>query len=128
MKLEKRYLTLANQSHEGRDISLRQLILGSLYESLGLTTEALKNIKPIDNLLLAGPYWLLQLWLNAMLELSMDVQKPNIYDETIKNRRVEGIQLAQITLTDKNRSDRDAFSVYFQMFANATTSLLRWLL
>lgn len=33
LKVAKRYLTLANQLHEGRDICLSQVMLGSLYES-----------------------------------------------------------------------------------------------
>lgn len=113
MNVEKWYLTLTNQLHEGRDILLSQLILGSLYESLGLATEALKNLEPNDNLFLAGPYWLLCLWLNKMFELSLDVEKPNDTDEPINNKRVEGTWLAQITLDEKNRSDQDAF---FELF------------
>lgn len=94
LKVAKRYLTLVNQLHKGHDIFLSQLILGSLYKSLGLATEFLKNLKPNDNLLLDGPYLLLQLWLNSMFELSLDVEKSNGADETIKNRRVEGTRLA----------------------------------
>lgn len=84
MKVAKRYLTLANDLHESRDIFLSQLILESLYESLGLATESLKNSNPM------ATYWFLQLWMNAMFELSMDVEKPNDADETTKNRSVEG--------------------------------------
>lgn len=40
LKVAKTYLTLANQLHEGRDICLSQLILESLYESLGLATKS----------------------------------------------------------------------------------------
>lgn len=43
LKVAKRYLTLANQ---GCDICFSQLTLGSLYESLGLATESLKNSNP----------------------------------------------------------------------------------
>lgn len=92
------------------------MILGSLYESLGLSNEALKNLEPNDNLFLVGPYWLLRLWLNKMFELSLDVEKPNDTDEPINNKRVEGTRLAQITMDDKNRSDQDAFLNYFLMF------------
>lgn len=61
LKMAKRYITLANQIHEGKDVFLSQLILGSLYESLGVSTEALRNIDPKDDLLLSEPLWLLQL-------------------------------------------------------------------
>lgn len=44
LKVEKRYITLANQLHEGKDVFLSQLILGLLYESLGLATKVLRNL------------------------------------------------------------------------------------
>ncbi|KAI5393548.1 hypothetical protein KIW84_060608 [Lathyrus oleraceus] len=59
LKVAKRYLTLAKQLHERQDICLSQLILGYLYESLGLVTKTLKKLLPKDNLLLVGPYWML---------------------------------------------------------------------
>lgn len=48
LKVAKRYLTLANQLHEGKYIFHSQLILGSLYESPGEATETLRNINPKD--------------------------------------------------------------------------------
>lgn len=117
LKVEKRYLTLANQLHEGHDIFLSQLILWSLYKYLGVATEALKNLKPRDNWLLSGPLWMLQLWLNSTFELSLDDDKPNNTSDIIKNRHIEGVRLAQMTPTDKNKSDWEAFSAYFLMFA-----------
>lgn len=53
LKVAKRYLTLANQMHEERNINLGQLILGSLYIALGEATEALRNINPQDKFLIA---------------------------------------------------------------------------
>lgn len=88
LKVAKIFLTMANQLHEGQNIYLSQLILGSLYESLGLAIKTLKNLKPKDNLLLGGPYWLLQLWLNAIFETSLNVNIPDDVDEDIKNRRI----------------------------------------
>lgn len=39
-----------------------------------LSIEARRNIKPKDDLLLAGSFWLLQLWLNATFEASLEVK------------------------------------------------------
>lgn len=105
LKVANRYLTLANQLHEGYDIYLSQLILGSLYESLEVAIDALKNLKPKDNMLLSGPFWWLQLWMNAMFEISMDVDKPNDANKIIKNRCAEGVRLTQMNPTDKNISN-----------------------
>ena len=117
LKVAKRYINLSNQLHEVKYVFLSQLILGSLYEFLGLETEALRNIQPKDGLLLCGPFWLVQLWLNATFELSLDVKPSNEADESIKEHHIEGTQLNLLTPTDKNRSYRDAFMSYFLMFA-----------
>lgn len=55
LKVVKRYLTLVNQLHEGRNVNFSQLILGSLYTAQGEATKALRNINPQDKFLLAGP-------------------------------------------------------------------------
>lgn len=117
MKVSKRYLTLDNQLHEGRNIYLSQLILGSLYEYLGLSTKTLKNLKPKDNMLLVGPYWLLQLWLNVMFEPSLDVDKPNDADEDMKNKHVEGLCLDRMALVDTHQTNKEAYLEYFMMFS-----------
>lgn len=101
-----RYLTLANQLHEGRDICLSQLILGSIYESLGLATKTVKNLQPKDNLLLVGYYWFPGFWLNSMFEPSLDIKNPNTADEDMKFRHVEGLRLARITLVDTHRTEK----------------------
>lgn len=44
LKVAKRFMTLANQLHDRRNIFLHQLILGSLYETLGLAFETLKYL------------------------------------------------------------------------------------
>ncbi|KAI5438920.1 hypothetical protein KIW84_024589 [Lathyrus oleraceus] len=73
LKVAKRYLTLAKHMHEWRNVNLGQLILGSLYTALGESTEALRNINPQDKFLLVGPFWILQLWLNATFETSLKI-------------------------------------------------------
>lgn len=116
LKMEKRFLTLANQQHEGQNIFLSQLILGSLYETLGLAIDSLKTLKPRTNFLLAGPYWLLQLWINAMFEPYLQIDKQKDNDEEIKNRRVKGVRLALMTHTDNGRTLQEVFTRYIMMF------------
>src|SRR3954463_6910573 len=67
IQVAKRYLCMANQLHAGTQLNLSQLILGFLYENLGEATNLVKNYKT-GSLLFAGPFWLLQLWLNATFE------------------------------------------------------------
>lgn len=77
LKVDKRFLTLTNQLHDGRNICLGQLILGSLYDSLQIETHSQKNIGPSAKLLLVGPFWLLQLCRNARFESSFQTNVPN---------------------------------------------------
>ena len=44
LQVTKKYLTLANQLHVGRDVCLREMILESLYESLSDGVTQLKNL------------------------------------------------------------------------------------
>lgn len=124
LKVTKRYITLSNQIHEGKDVCLSKLILGSLYESLGLGTEDLRNIQPKDGLLLFGPFWLLQLWLNATFEISLDDKLANGTEENLKDHHVKGTRLNLLTLTNKNRSNREAFTSW--CLPSAIILMLPW--
>lgn len=95
LQVSKKYLTLENQLHAGHDVCLSEMILESLYESLSDGVTRLKNLGEKGNLLLSGPFWLLQLWLNPTFEASL----PNkgLVDEEaekVKNRGIKGIRLA----------------------------------
>ncbi|KAI5413092.1 hypothetical protein KIW84_057640 [Lathyrus oleraceus] len=114
LKLVNMYLTLANQLHEGKDVCLDKLVLGSLYEYLGEATEALGNIKPKDSLLPSGPFFLLQLWLNATFETSLKVTRHDDINAIINGRSIEGVRLNLLTPTNKivehRKRTRDAAS------------------
>lgn len=118
LQVAKKYLTLANQLHVGHDICLSEMILASLYESLSDRVAQLKNLGEKGNLLLSGPFWLLQLWLNATFEASL----PNkgLVDEEaeeVKNRRIEGIQMAQPTPSDEGQALQPTFMGYIMMLS-----------
>lgn len=69
MQIAKHFSLLATQLHQERDIALGQLILASLYESLFEVVCQIKLFDPENskkkNVLVHGPFWFLQLWLNA---------------------------------------------------------------
>lgn len=103
---------LANQIHEGRDIFLGQLLLVSLYKSLG---EAAYKLKDTDNhllLVLSGPFWLLQLWLNATSEQTLSVKLPHNNDHAIRDRHVEGVRLMKMVFLEPL-----AYSIYGKQMA-----------
>ena len=84
-------LTLATQLHHGYPLCLAEHILANLYESISNGVTQLKVIGDRGSLLLSGPFWLLQRWLNATFE-SFLPQKNKINEAApeILNRRVEG--------------------------------------
>ncbi|XP_050875812.1 uncharacterized protein LOC127079478 [Lathyrus oleraceus] len=93
---------MENQLHVGHKLCINQMVLSCLYEYLGEGVETLKKIQLGPNLLLAGPYWLLQLWLNATFETSLSSHNIiNKEDDDIKNRRFEGTHLVQLTPNDE---------------------------
>lgn len=49
LQVAKRFLTLANQLHAGRKVCLSELLLSSLYESLGSASAKLKEYKAGTN-------------------------------------------------------------------------------
>lgn len=118
LQVTKKYLTLANQLHARHDIFLSKMILESLYESLSDGVAQLNNLGDKGNLLLSGPFWLLQLWINATFEASL----PNkgLVDEDaeeILNRRVEGPRLPQLTQNDEGQALQSTFMGYIMMFS-----------
>lgn len=74
LQVAKKYLTLANQLHARHDACLGEMILASLYKSPSDGVTQLKNLGEKGNLLLFGPFWLLQLWLNATFEASLPIK------------------------------------------------------
>lgn len=127
LQVAKKYLALANQLHVGHDICLSEMILASLYESLSDRVAQLKNLGDKGNLLLSGPFWLLQLWLNATFEANLPTKGLVDEDtEEIRRRRVEGPRLAQLTPRDEGQVLLSTFMSYIMMFAkshNFTSSM-----
>ena len=67
---------------------------------------------PTEKLLVSGPMWQLQFWLNATFEPKMKLGIP-----ATMPRVVEGIRLNLLTPKDKDLSNIDAFNFYFKMFS-----------
>ena len=65
IQVPKKFKTLAFQLHEGREICLSKLILGSLYENLNQAITSIKEYQSGSSLIIPGPIWLFQLWLLA---------------------------------------------------------------
>lgn len=118
LQVPKNFLTMVNQVHARHYLCLREVILGNLYESLGEVATDLKNTKNKGNLLLAGPFWFLQLWLNATFEASLLILNPiNMNADVIRNRRVEGTRMVKKITSDEVRNLKQTFTSYVTMSA-----------
>ena len=69
-------------------------------------------------MLLAGPYWFLQLWLNATFEPSLSTSGTvNNEEPEIKNRTVKGTRLLRLTPEDDGKEFENNFIKYVMMFS-----------
>src|SRR3954463_9074801 len=117
IQVAKRCLCMNNQINARQKLNLSQLILGFLFENPGEATDLVKNYKT-GSLLFAGPFWLLQLWLNATFEANLPLRGVvNEEDPNIKNRAVEGTRLALLTPKEETGKLREHFLAYVMMFA-----------
>lgn len=86
IQVAKKFITIANQLHYGRKLFLSEMILIHLYECLGEGVTHLKTLGDQGNVLLSGPFWLLQLWLNASFEKHLpNLRTSDDESEAIKN-------------------------------------------
>ena len=83
LQVTKKMLTLATQLHHKYPLCLAELILANLYESISNGVTQLKVLGDRGNLLLSGPFWLLQLWLNATFE-SFLLMKANSFKKPLQ--------------------------------------------
>jgi hypothetical protein len=65
-----------------------------------------------------GPFWLLQLWLNATFPSELDIMLPKMHYEEAGKRQIEGTRLALMTSRPRGFSYDQAFLFYFQAFLN----------
>ncbi|XP_050874941.1 uncharacterized protein LOC127078535 [Lathyrus oleraceus] len=118
LQVAKKFLTLSNQLHAGRNLCLSEMILANLYESLGERVTTLKNTRTKGNLIFSGPFWLLQLWLNASFEVCLPTHNPIDADAVeVRNKRVEGTRLEMLTPRNEGRNLQQSFTNYVMMFA-----------
>nr|KYP37103.1 hypothetical protein KK1_041735 [Cajanus cajan] len=94
LQVPKYYYVLAQALHLKKKICLSKLLLASLYTCLDEASESLFRESGPQNL--SGPLWLIQLWLNAILE-----RKLSLTSSFTPTWELEGARL--ITLTPRKR-------------------------
>ncbi|MCI08881.1 hypothetical protein A2U01_0029963 [Trifolium medium] len=77
LQVAKKFVPMAIQIHEGQQFVFGRLILGCLYESMRSTCENIKMTRYRSTFLGYGPFWLLQLWLNATFPTELEMFLPS---------------------------------------------------
>ena len=119
MQVAKHFALLATQLHQERDVALGQLLLASLYESLSEVVCQIRLFDPENsrkkNVLVHGPFWFLQLWLNATF--SKDVAPYGMRRVACppEERHVIWKRLIPLTPIDKNFPDLRVFRLIFDI-------------
>ena len=96
LQIPKKFTTLAIQFHEGRDICLGKLILGSLYENLNQAVMSIKEFQSGGSLIIPSPIWLFQLWLLATFKTKLAINLPPSLSKAHEERSIKGIGLAML--------------------------------
>ncbi|RYQ84238.1 hypothetical protein Ahy_B10g103336 [Arachis hypogaea] len=108
--MSKLFLPLAALLHEGKTLNLAKLLLGHIFEELGLLVCDLRDNKIINK---GGPLWLFQLWLNAIFENYMIKPAGGNTDK----QHIEGFRLSDYKPNFPNaQSDEDKFWAIFSLF------------
>jgi len=112
IQFPKKFKTLAIQLHEGREICLSKLILGSLYENLNQAITSIKEYQLGSRLIIPGPIWLFQLWLLATFRTQLAVHPPIAFAKAYEDRATEGIGLAMFRFG--NKSSKEIFAIIYE--------------
>ncbi|GAU33711.1 hypothetical protein TSUD_148620 [Trifolium subterraneum] len=64
----------------------------------------------------SGPFWLLQLWLNATFRAEMDLFLPELHNEEVAKRQIEGVRLARLIPRSRGLTHEQLFLQYFNAF------------
>jgi hypothetical protein len=112
------FIPMAQQINEGRLFSLGRLLLASLYEAMGNASDAIKASKDGSKVSIAGPMWLLQLWLNATFETELRLIVPSDYQQEVDSREVEGQRLVRLAPRSLDQDTTRLFMKHMKMFLN----------
>ncbi|XP_050916401.1 uncharacterized protein LOC127131528 [Lathyrus oleraceus] len=119
MQVAKHFALLATQLHQERDIALGQLILASLYESLAEVVFQIRLFDPENsrkkNVLVHGPFWFLQLWLNATFSKGIAPYEIRRVACPLEERHLIWKRLISLTPIDKNIPDHQVFRILFNI-------------
>ncbi|GAU30389.1 hypothetical protein TSUD_58010 [Trifolium subterraneum] len=96
LQVAKMFFSMAIQLHEGQQFGFGKLILGCLYENMRSVCE---NIK-----------------LNATFRVEMHLFLPDLHNEEVAKRQIEGVRLARLIPRTRGLTYQQLFLQYFEAF------------
>ncbi|WJX67184.1 hypothetical protein P8452_51676 [Trifolium repens] len=118
LQVARMYIPIAQQINEGRLFSLGRLLLACLYEAMGNASDAIKASKDGSKVSIAGPMWLLQLWMNATFETELGLIVPSDYQQEVDDREIEGQRLVRLAPRSLDQDTGRLFMKHMKMFLN----------
>ncbi|GAU21853.1 hypothetical protein TSUD_33490 [Trifolium subterraneum] len=116
LQVAKMFFPMAIQLNEGQQFGFGKLILGCLYENMRSVCENIKRTGDGSTFLGSGPFWLLQFWLNATFRVEMDLFLPELHNEEVAKRQIEGVRLARLIPRTRGLTYQQLFLQYFEAF------------
>lgn len=118
LQVAMKFVPMAVQIHECQHFGFGQLLLGCLFECMRTACELLKKTSDGGTFLAYGPFWLLQLWLNATFPQELGMFLPSMYSELARRRSIEGTRLCRMVPKHTSLNYEQAFVHYFTVFLN----------
>jgi hypothetical protein len=85
---------------------------------MGNASDAIKASKDGSKVSIAGPMWLLQLWLNATFETELGLIVPSDYQQEVDDREIEGQRLVRLAPRSLDQDTTRLFIKHMKMFLN----------
>ncbi|WJX89439.1 hypothetical protein P8452_71438 [Trifolium repens] len=85
---------------------------------MGNASDAIKASKDGSKVSIAGPMWLLQLWLNATFETELGLIVPSDYQQEVDEREIEGQRLVRLAPRSLDQDTSRLFMKHMKMFLN----------
>ncbi|GAU21460.1 hypothetical protein TSUD_32910 [Trifolium subterraneum] len=109
-------IPMAIQLHEGQQFGFGKLILDCLYENMRNVCQNIKKTGDGSTFLGSGPFWLLQLWLNATFRVELNLFLPDLHNKEVARRQIEGVRLARLIPRTRGLTHQQLFLQYFDAF------------
>lgn len=118
LQVSQKFLIVALLLHEGSDGCLSKILLGEFYLFFSQVVDTLRKPPIQDRIpLFAGPFWFLQLWLNAIFESKLST-KPS---QNV-SRIIEAFRISHLTSKKDKINVETSFEEFYTYFSEISSN------